>query len=50
MLSKQYLIDKNPENDIADYIFSKGYLPSDKDLPMISYKKDVGMVYLSYLN
>lgn len=31
-----------PENDVADIIVSKGYLPNEKDLPKTSIVKNVG--------
>lgn len=34
--------NSGPENDVADIIVSKGYLPSEKDLPKTSIVKNVG--------
>lgn len=31
-----------PENDVADIIVSKGYLPNEKDLPKTSIVNNVG--------
>lgn len=38
-----YFMDNSgPENDVADIIVSKGYLPNEKDLPKTSIVKNVG--------
>lgn len=38
-----YFMDNSaPENDMADIIVSKGYLPNERDLPKTSIVKNVG--------
>lgn len=37
-----YLVGNEAENDVSEYIVSKGYLPHEKDLPMSSVLKNVG--------
>lgn len=34
--------NSGPENDVADIIVSKGYLPNENDLPKTSIVKNVG--------